>query len=174
MDFKFIIPTIIAIGSLIWNYYQQKKLMQFQKILEKKNLIHKLQFEKEFNIYNELWSKLIALRNLTASLRPIMEQTDGKSNAQLKEEKLKKLYPAFNEVIIEFDNNRPFYSEAVYNEINEILKISRSEAIEFEYLGYTQSSDYKKAEENINKIVSSMDKICDIIRKRIDFVEIQD
>ena len=173
MDYKFLIPTIIAVGSLVWNYFQQKKMIQLQKMLDKKNLIHKIQFEKEFNIYNELWAKLIALRNLTASLRPHMERTDGKSNAELKKEKLEKLYPAFNEAIILFDNNRPFYSAAVYNEINEIFKRCREEAIEFEFLGYTPNSDYKKAEENIDKIIASMDKICDIIRQRIDFAEIQ-
>jgi len=173
MDYKFLIPTIISFAAIVWNFFQQKEMVRLQRVLDRRNLVHKIQFEKEFFIYSELWSKLIALRNITSTLRPRIEAVaPGKSKEDLKKEKLEKIVVAFNEAVIMFDNNRPFYSPEVYKEINELLKVSRDEMIEFQYLGYTDMSDYKKAEENVNKIITSMDNICEIIRKRIDYIEV--
>ena len=70
MEYTFLIPTILSVVSLVWNYIQNRKILDLKSEAERKNLIHRYQFEKEFSIYTDLWAKLIDLRNTTASLRP--------------------------------------------------------------------------------------------------------
>jgi hypothetical protein len=137
-------------------------------------LVHKFQFEKEFNIYNELWGLLIKLRNSAASLRPSADfMPHGKTREEIKKDRLDLFDTSFNEVVKSFDYNKPFYSIEIYKEIEKILRISRSEAIDYSF-GEQKGKEYwEQGEKNINTIVDSVDVILNLIRKRIDFVEVQ-
>ena len=170
MDYTFWIPTTISVVSLIWNYSQSKKIIRLETEAEAKKLIHKVQFEKEFSLYNELWTKIIDLRNASASLRPDLDYVDKtKSDSEIRTEKLKLLYEKFNEVVRSFEYNRPFYSSEIYKEVEKVLRTSRNEAIDFEHLNRSES--WEQREKNIKLITDSVDKVSDLIRKRIEFVE---
>lgn len=172
MENTFWIPTIISVTSLIWNYVQSKKILKLETEAERKNLIHKFQFEKEFNVYTDLWAKLIDLRNSTASLRPIMDYKEkDKTEEEIKTERLREQWTKLVAVGDTFDKNRPFYSKDIYKEIESLIKLSRFEAIDYQH-GERNRDYWEKAEENIKKIVESMDKIANLIRKRIEVVEV--
>lgn len=172
MENTFWIPTIISVTSLIWNFVQSKKILKLETEAERKNLIHKFQFEKEFNVYTDLWAKLIDLRNSTASLRPIMDTRErGKTEEEIKNERLKEQWTKLVAVADTFDKNKPFYSKDIYKEIESLIKLSRFEAIDYQH-GERNRDYWEKAEENIKKIVESMDKIANLIRKRIEVVEV--
>lgn len=172
MEYTFWIPTIISIVSLVWNFTQSKKIIKLETEAEAKRVIQKYQFEKEFNIYVELWKKLIDLRNTSASLRPMLEYVDkSKSHEEIRNDKLRGLNDKFNEVVNEFEYNRPFYSKKVYNEIEKVLRTSRFEAIDFEHMTERSKEDWEQSKKNINQIIDSVDKVSDLIRKRIEFIE---
>ena len=106
------IPTILSVVSLVWNYIQNRKILDLKSEAERKNLIHRYQFEKEFSIYTDLWAKLIDLRNTTASLRPVLDTIDSTKNEEdIKKERLEKQYEKLIAVAESFDKNRPFYSK---------------------------------------------------------------
>jgi hypothetical protein len=173
MENSFWIPTLISVTSLIWNFVQSKKILKLETEAERKNLIHKFQFEKEFSVYTDLWAKLIDLRNVTASLRPMLDTRDStKTEDEIKIERLTKQWEKLILVSDTFEKNRPFYSKDVYKEIDSLVKLSRFEAIDYEH-GERHSREYwDEAQKNIKNIIDSMDKIATLIRKRIEVVEV--
>jgi cell fate (sporulation/competence/biofilm development) regulator YmcA (YheA/YmcA/DUF963 family) len=103
-------------------------------------------------------------------LRPILDYVDkSKSDLEIRAEKLKLVYEKFNEVVRSFEYNRPFYARDIYKEVEKVLRTSRNEAIDFEHMDRSES--WEQREKNIKSIIDSVDKVADLIRKRIDFVE---
>ena len=49
-----LISGLLAIVSLVWTLIQNTELQRQKGIIEKKSFVHKLQFEKEFELYLEL------------------------------------------------------------------------------------------------------------------------
>ena len=173
MENTFWIPTIISVTSLAWNFIQSKKILKLETDAERKTLIHKFQFEKEFNVYTDLWAKLIDLRNKTVSLRPFLDSRDtNKTEDEIMIERLKEQWIKLVAVGETFDKNKPVYSKDVYKEIESLVKLARFEAIDYEHGDRRESTYWEKADENVKKIVDSMDKIANLIRKRIEVVEV--
>ena len=78
--------------------------------LEKGLHIHKVQFEKEFKIYEDLWSKLVELQKAALSLRPVSDMVDPKeTEGERKTRRLTRFGDAIDEFIDVTDKNRPFY-----------------------------------------------------------------
>ena len=175
MDYTFWIPVIISLFALFWNYLQQNSIEKLKSEKEKSKLIHRIQFEKEFNIYNELWYKLIDLRNIVGLLRPEFDFVDpSKTPDEVTREKLNKINEAFHSCVMSFDNNKPFYPKEVYDEIEKILRLSRKEARQFQGGDSHKKEYWEQGEKNINGIIESMDKVCDIIRTRIGLIRIKE
>jgi len=171
MEYTFLIPTILSVVSLIWNYIQSIRILNLKSESERRNLIHKYQFEKEFFIYTDLWAKLIELRNTTASLRPAFDTLDTtKNEEEIKKERTEKQFMKLIDVVESFDKNRPFYSKEIYDKINGLIKLTRHEGIDYFYSEKKDIQYWKDSEKNIKEIVESMDNISDLIRKRIEFV----
>lgn len=175
MDYTFWIPVIISIGALFWNFWQQKSIEKLKRENEKANLIHKVQFEKEFEIYNDLWGKLIDLRNHTGALRPQMDSYDpNQSEEERMKERLEKLNDSFNACLASFDKNKPFYPQDVYDKIEKALRLSRSEAIDYQH-GDKHSREYwEDSKKNIDEMIDAMEKVCEIMRKRIGLIRIKE
>jgi hypothetical protein len=76
---------------------------------ESKIHVHKMQFEKEFSEYQELWKKAVSLdRNLRA-LRSKLSDHDSYDKA------LTEYYDSFSEMMNFNLNSHPFYYKTVYN-----------------------------------------------------------
>ena len=174
MNYTFWIPTIISIASLIWNYIQNRQIVHIQTKAEAKKLIHKFQFEKEFAIYNDLLTMLIDLRNAAAALRPVFDFVDRtKTEEEIKNERVDNLNISFQFVAKTFEYNRPFYSREIYIEIENILKISRYEAIDYTHIEKRTKDYWEQGEKNVKLIADSVEKILQLIRIRIEFVEVR-
>lgn len=166
-------------GFILW----YKRTQQFNdKILENESkkiendksiLVHKIQFEKEFQVYNDLWSNLIKLRNATSDLRPLFTPYTKTESEEV--ERRKKIFDEFNDsfknCVITFDFNKPFYPENIYKEIELILRVSRREAIETSYMHPQESEYYENAEKNMNSIIEKIEIVCIIIRTRIGILK---
>jgi hypothetical protein len=163
---EFWIPTIISIVSIIWNFVQGRQIVHLNSAADRANLIHKYQFEKEFGIYQELWVDLIALRNAVLALRPVVDYVDPNAPGT-KEKRMDAVNAAYKKVQISFYNHRPFYSEAVYKEIENLVRLAWHEAVHSSVMHSHEEKYWKDAEENSKKILAVIDRICKMIRVRI-------
>jgi hypothetical protein len=147
-----------------------EKVESVKMLLNQNFHVFKLQFEKEFQIYEELWSTIYELTYRTNSLRPIMDLKDPKQEEkEIKNKRLAEWGNAFNDVIKTFQHNKPFYSADIYNKVVEITNISNKESIQYKIFdpheNYTKywGNSTKNAEEIINK----SEEACELIRLRI-------
>ena len=143
--------------------------------LERGLHIHRVQFEKEFRIYEELWSKLIELQKAVLSLRPVMDMINPEESE--KERKTRRL-TNFGRAIEEFtdvtDKNRPFYSEDVYKSMEKLRKLTYSEAVEYKHLDPHDDKYWDKAQQNGEAILTEIEQCCKIIRGHIGSIRVSD
>lgn len=146
------------------------EISRIGNIAGKKLFIHTVQFKKEFEIYEELWAKLVELRISTQSLRPILDAYDrNESEEDRKKRRINDFIEKFNDFSIVVEKNRPFYPEDTYKIIKEIAQVARREQIEYRFMK-GEIGDYEKAESNIKIILDKSDEVCESIRRRIDSV----
>jgi hypothetical protein len=168
------------IGFLNW-YFKTQKLNDYilkiesEKIKNNKAvLVHKIQFEEEFKVYKELWPELIKLSIVTQQLRPIIELKDAnKSDEELRIMKGDEFNKTFKKCVIVFQENKPFYPEDIFNEVDNIIKISRKEVIEWKHMPSKESTYYINAEKNMAEIIAKIDNVCLMIRDRIGILKIK-
>jgi len=113
----FISTVLIFFGFYKWYFKTQKfndiiLKNESEKLKENKNIsIHKLQFEKEFELYNELWKLLIELKAKAGSITRVIGFLNEKNKLKQKQniEEIRKV----NEVLIAcgrlVEQNRPFF-----------------------------------------------------------------
>ncbi len=94
--------------------------------LSKKANLHKLQAEKEFEVYSKLWNIATELRLSFEELRPSFDlQPQGIDWADLRKKRKEAIINSRNDLMIEVEKQRPFYSETLYFE--SLFKFSRSQ-----------------------------------------------
>lgn len=173
MDYKFWVPVVISLVSsialAIWNIFQQKRFEDFKKEAEKQLFNHRLKFEKEFVIYDELWANLIELRKSIVMLQPLVDyQTPGKTYEDTIKERLIKLTELSNATVDLFLKRKPFYSIAVYDRIEPLLKLVRQEILEVKPSAMTAERYWEKRQHTVAELIALSDQICDAIRKRVN------
>lgn len=141
----------------------------------KELLVHRLQFEKEFEVYKELWGAALRLAKVGTHFR-MLQIGPLASEDQIKED-LSTASTHFNTVV--FDN-RPFYAPQVYetaktiiNELSEIL-LTHNHLKQIDRHHDMTEAQQDKAVEMKMKIERSLDAInallgtlCDVIRQRV-------
>ena len=116
---------IVALVSIVTVYLTNSFNLKKVKI-ETSNAIYKMQFEKEFNIYIEIWEKLFKVKKFTLSLLPIFDDKLPDDLVEREREyirrykKFVKTYNSFSKVLIKY---KPFYNEIIYTKLVEIRKI---------------------------------------------------
>ena len=141
--------------------------------LDKGLHIHKVQFEKEFKIYEDLWSKLVELRKAALSLRPVFDRVDPKEpEGERKAKRLTRFGDAIADFIDVTDKNRPFYSEEVFRSMEKLWKLTHSEAVEYQHLDPYADTYWDKAQKNREAILSEIEACCEQIRQRIGSVRV--
>lgn len=140
----------------------------------KELLVHRLQFEKEFEVYKELWGAALKLAKAGSHFRMVQMGPLASEN-QIKEE-LSTSCTHFNTIV--FDN-RPFYAPQVYetaktilNELSEVL-LTRNHLNQIEKRNMTEAQIEKavemesKVEKTLDKINALLKTLCDVIRQRV-------
>ncbi|HBG77542.1 MAG TPA: hypothetical protein DDW84_01655 [Phycisphaerales bacterium] len=165
-----------TVASCIGNWFVNNKLQtqkhehdkQIESLkskLGKKNTVHKLQFEKEFQLYGELWKALVVVRK-TAVITPTLDTIDELPY----EEKYKKAVEAFNKAKNLFEDHRPFYHDDVSKITRDLLSQCRG------YIGSVgqmlnsenfNDELYDKADDLLKKVPEAIDEIEKVIKGRI-------
>ena len=173
MEVKFWIPITLSIILALWNFYQQIHLQQLKKIADKKLHIHRLQFDKEFQIYSEVWAELVNLRNIVAKLRPSGDMMDD-PNLSYDENINRRMNTAIevgNSVIGKVYNNKPFYSKEIYESLHEIIKLVGNEISDVHLRDRKSREYWEKGENTREKLFRLSEEVCEKIRDRIGILE---
>jgi hypothetical protein len=160
----------------------QKELAGYNARLEQAKHISRVQFEKEFLIYGQVWNELVIYQTAVLKLYspndqhfPLTEEVTKKRN-----ERYDISYQKFAAVV---HSNKPFYASEVYSLLRQILDIGQKERVtavmvkaklSFDKFLPTSNQSFWNQKllqnEELNRLV---EEVCEAIRNRISSVEIQ-
>jgi hypothetical protein len=138
--------------------------------IERGQFIHKLQFETEFNAYRDLWQKVVTANSAAFNLRPIADfRPVGKSDKEIKDERLKTLYDAHFDLRKSYIFSRPFLAPVVYNAMTALAEIIHVEGVGYQYGDPRQDRQqyWEESEKNAKQMEMHSNAICEAIRERI-------
>lgn len=175
-----------AVASCIGNWFVNKKLQaqkhEHDKQLEslkaklgKKNTVHKLQFEKEFQLYGELWKALVKVRK-TVVITPFIDNNMPKDQAHydVYKSRFESAVDAFNNAKNLFEDHRPFYHDDVSKITRNLLSQCRGYIGSIGQMLKSEKFDdklYDKAEELLKKVPEAIDEIEKVIKERIGLLQ---
>lgn len=143
----------------------------------KEQIVHKIQFEKEFQVYQDLWKSLSELVDSTTALRPSYEaRTRSKPGFDIIQERVKDFGNAFEKVWFCIHRNKPFFAPEVFKSVLEVVALCRNELFATKILD--PNADYEMywdlAQKNQDKIVEYIDEACEAVRGRFWSVTVRD
>lgn len=146
---------------------------KLQTSLDRGLHVHKLQFEREFHIYQEIWKTLVPLRKATVSLRLSVSQVDSnEADEDQIGRKIAEFNNAFKQFVNTVDCNEPFYTPEVSENLNGIVALCMDEGLEYRRAieqaqqGVFAENYWEAARENNQKLLSLMSETCKTIRIR--------
>lgn len=184
------VPTIVGLSAWLGKVWanrilekdrtryqtQMESLLQDLRTRESKELfVHRLQFEKEFEIYRQLWTAVLALGRATREFRDL-KMGASKPEAEI----VKDFVDAFNKLNNVVFDNRPFFAPDVFEKtkmtLDLALEIDRSRAKKSLWEEANAVSDKhteklielaEHIQDTLDKINDSILPICEAIRARI-------
>ena len=141
--------------------------------IEKTIYVHRLHFETEFRALQEVWQKVVRLRLIMASIRPIADIVPADWTAEEETERLQKHLQSFieaaNTTLESVDFQRPFLTEEIYTELSAVLNAARAEANSLQLHPKETTPDwYERGKKNLDQLVGHSDRVIDLIRARLD------
>ncbi|HLB73106.1 MAG TPA: hypothetical protein VJJ98_03725 [Sedimentisphaerales bacterium] len=170
-----------AVASCIGNWFVNKKLQaqkhEHDKQLEslksklgKKNTVHKLQFEKEFQLYGELWKALVDVRS-TATITPSVDiMPKDQAHYDVYKGRFESAADAFNKANDLFKYHRPFYHDDVSKITEDLLDQCRKHIRKVARVlssGKFDDKLFDSADELFEKMTEAINKIEEAIKRRI-------
>lgn len=107
--------------TLIQNAQKEhnKEITKLSGLIERGNFIHKVQFEKEFQIYLELWDELLKFESYISEIQKLYAEKPEN------DPEIKILIKGFYEIALSFSNTikkyAPFYDKKIYDSFIKIL-----------------------------------------------------
>ena len=136
-------------------------LVDLKTLSNKEVFVHRLQFEKEFSVYSDLWRELLVLGRALSAFRVLQ---NGTGNTH--KEDVQKVVETSNNFKNRVYDHRPFYAPEIYDLAKTVLdkawlafQNARDERPTFE-----QTKESEQALTHIND--TSIPAICAAIRKR--------
>ena len=186
-DRRFWIAVAIAIGGIILTaviaYIQnrqknrlQKELETLKTTLDEKLLIRKIQFEKEFQTYIDLWEPLAKLVVTAKDLRP--KYRHGLHQKKI-DERLDEVNDLCQKYMDSYFYSRPYMPETIFMNcqylkdcvIKEWLEVAATHNIR-DTNNATRNKYYEKAGEFADRITKAGDDLCAMIRCRLHVKDI--
>jgi hypothetical protein len=141
--------------------------------LSKKANLHKLQAEKEFEVYSLIWNRAVKLKFAVEQLRPRADFFDSTEPAKVRwNRRYKNLIESGRNLLNEVEKQKPFYPDELFQKLNLIIQTSWTEIVDFEH-SFDESGEkmhyegYNRGHENLKKILDQMNQVCDLMRERI-------
>jgi hypothetical protein len=157
--------------SIKSEYVERNELLRWQ--LSKKATLHKLQAEKEFEVYSKIWDSIVETKFAVQELRPIFDTINPDEPAKQRwQRRYKVVAEKAQQLLTQIEKQRPFYPNILYAKLHELLTKVHDEFIDFEFSlddnGEKMSREgYKTGHENLKKIIDDLNQVCDLIRSRV-------
>jgi hypothetical protein len=141
--------------------------------LSKKANLHKLQAEKEFEVYSKIWECIADLKFASEGLRPIMDIIDSNESEEAKwNRRYKKIRDKYSTLFTEIEKQRPFYPNELYLQLHHLLRATWKEIVDFESSlrwneGRMSPEAYQRSGKNLEDIINNLNIVCDLMRTRI-------
>jgi len=156
-----------ALAGLIMSYIRIRMYEKEREKTERQLFVHRLQFEKEFEIYTDLWKSCVELTVATLDLRPIFELGSKETDVEKLKRKLETISVAFNSFQDIVFKHKPFYAQDIFAEAEALSTTAHKEWIEFQAQDRHSVDYWKSGIENLKIISTHADAICAAIRRRI-------
>lgn len=174
-----------TIASCIGNWFVSNKLQaqkhEHNKQLEslksklgKKTTVHKLQFEKEFQLYEGLWKELTDVRRSAVITPTLDNMPEGKTLYDVYKDRFENAVDAFNKANDLFEYHRPFYHDDVSKITKDLLSQCRGYIRSVgRMLSYGSFDDklHDEADELLKKIPEAINQIEEVIKRRIGLLQ---
>lgn len=131
-----------------------KNLNRLSAINEKELYISKLQYEKEFSIYLDLWERIHEIIHSTISIIDFIDDFDLPFQEQKRKDKkrINLLIDKYSEYCTDIERYSPFYKTEFYNKFLKIKSLCSEAGYIYKFLRVdTSYSSYKEMKENVNK-----------------------
>lgn len=137
-------------------------LVQLNTLSNKELLVHRLQFEKEFSIYLELWKELLRFGRALSHFRLLAFQSNKSYEEQVQD--VITTYNAFKDRIYD---HRPFYAPKIYDLTKELLdRAGRAFGrVREGQQTLEQEQEFEQVMQQFNDV--DVPTICDAIRERV-------
>jgi hypothetical protein len=153
-------------------YSEHLKLFEAEQ--QRKSNVHSLSCGLEFQILSDIWGKIVELQLATLSLRPEGDFIDkSKSEDQIRTDRLKAFYSAYNTFWDAVQKNKPFYSEEIHKNLLKLISFSNREQIQYSHSSPNPESElfnqkyWDNAVSNKDNILNTINELCEQIRNRI-------
>jgi hypothetical protein len=176
------IYEVIGAGVVVlFNLYLFIRQRMIISNLKKSEYIHQLQFQREFELYKEIWDILIDIKRIVFRLgSPGENIEEGKTFQQMKEEVIELAGNEGQKLIDITYKNEPFFHPDVFKSLDEITKIFQLSRIRAKYFYEDKKRNYIPADyeakfwsdavEALTKYELLMDGVCKEIRERIGVI----
>ena len=172
------IPALVSalvsgVILLFGRFWVEKKLSEQNASLDKSKHVHRVQFEKEFQIYQEIWALLVELKHSTESLRPMFDQHNPNEDKETRKRKrLQQFGESYNNFLKSYLNNQPFYAQDVFDCLSKIKTTARHEAIDYELLEQKDKEYWEQSKKNSDEIYQLINECVELIRQRVNSLDV--
>lgn len=154
--------------------YKNELVMELEHLKrynEKNIFVSKLQFEKEFEIYLELWESLFDVYVCTNSLFARIDSFPQDLDERNKHfhERYKRFSEAYNIYLKTIIKYAPFYSKDIYTEFDSIREICRKQGINFEVYRLENVGDKIEIEKEVRKEIYT--EIPEELERKVNYLQ---
>lgn len=157
------------------------EIEQYKAQLEQVKLVGRVQFEKEFQIYELLWKALVRLRY---TINCIEQESDGLGfsvTSEEREQRNQNFIEAANAFYFTIEENMPFYEREIYNELTKISQIGAMKIVKVtDPSNHPPTTNIEKAK-FVNDVINSKKNLLEVtnniaykIRDRIENIKVID
>lgn len=174
-----------AVVGVIMNFWVGKKLQaqkheherQLESLrseLAEKTTVHKLQFEKEFSLYQELWKTIVDVER-HARITPVFDiMSEGESPLEVYKKRWMKMRDVLRQAIDVLYCNLPFYHHDISRVADALLTQYKGHMDDIQrnlQNGEIETETYQKDDCMFVEIISSKKDIEVAIRERIGLLQ---
>lgn len=152
----------------------QTEIASLRADLERALHVHRVQFEKEFEIYLELMDKMASVRQALFTLNKIIrrqfrDKTEHDEYYAPLRKKLKDTFDAFRSTVL---INEPFYAEEVFIAGDQIIELAVDEISTQDSYDSGQSSSHERIIEMRDRVSKCTEALVKAIRERIKILKV--
>lgn len=144
--------------------------------LEKRVFIHKVQFEKEFEVYLDLSKRIHAFRTAYFTLNAVLKNvpTDPEIARRKQEELQTAFVNAYTHLRDGLEEYKPFYAMQIHELAKPIIELAIDQLIFMQFPIQSNIPRYQEVQQQKKHLLASVESVVEEIRKRISSVQVRE